>query len=42
MEDLSKLKVIGDKTVKILKKKKLITYLIYCGGYLNLLQTGQF
>ena len=37
LEDLSKLKGVGKKTVEILKKKKLIIYLIYYGGYQNLI-----
>ena len=35
LEDLTKLKGVGKKTSEILKKKKLITYLIYFGGCLN-------
>jgi hypothetical protein len=35
LEDLTKLKGVGKKTTEILKKKKLITYLIYFGDYLN-------
>ena len=35
LKDLTKLKGVGKKTAEILKKKKLITYLIYFGDYLN-------
>ena len=35
LEDLTKLKGVGKKTTEVLKKKKLITYLIYFGDYLN-------
>ena len=35
LEDLTKLKGVGKKTTEILKKKKLIIYLIYFGDYLN-------
>ena len=35
LEDLTKLKGVGKKTAEILKKKKLITYLIYFGDFLN-------
>ena len=35
LEDLTKLKGVGKKTSEILKKKKLITYLIYFGDCLN-------
>ena len=36
LQDLSKLKGIGKKTAEILKKRKLIIYLIYYGDYQNL------
>ena len=35
LKDLTKLKGVGKKTTDILKKKKLTTYLIYFGDYLN-------
>ena len=35
LSDLTTLKGVGIKTTKLLKKKKLITFLIYCGNYLN-------
>ena len=35
LKDLTKLKGVGKKTTEILKKKKLIIYLIYFGGCLN-------
>ena len=35
LEDLTKLKGVGKKTTEVLKKKKLITYLIYFGDYPN-------
>ena len=38
--NLSELKGVGKKTVEILKKKKLIIYLIYFGDYRSLIQTG--
>ena len=31
LADLTKLNGVGKKTMEILKKKKLIIYLIYCG-----------
>ena len=39
LEDLSKLKGVGKKTVEILKKKKLIIYLIYYGDCPNHIPT---
>ena len=39
LADLTKLNGVGKKTMEILKKKKLITFLIYYGDYLNLIQT---
>ena len=36
-QDLSKLKGVGKKTAEILKKKKLIIYLIYYGDCQNLI-----
>ena len=41
LQDLSKLKGVGKKTTEILKKRKLIIYLIYYGDYLNHIQIGQ-
>ena len=35
LNDLNKLNGVGIKTMEILKKKKLIIYLIYYGDYLN-------
>ena len=35
LEDLTKLKGVGKKTTEVLKKKKLITYLIYFGDCLS-------
>ena len=35
LSDLSSLKGVGIKTTNLLKKKKLIVFLIYCGNYLN-------
>ncbi len=35
LSDLTKLSGVGKKTMAILKKKKLIIFLIYCGDYLN-------
>ena len=35
LKDLTKLKGVGKKTTEILKKKKLIIYLIYYGDYQN-------
>jgi len=35
LNDLTKLNGVGVKTMEILKKKKLIIYLIYYGDYLN-------
>ena len=40
LADLTKLSGVGKKTMQILKKKKLIIFLIYCGGCLNRIQTG--
>ena len=37
LQDLSKLKGVGKKTSEILKKRKLIIYLIYYGDYQNLI-----
>ena len=42
MNDLTKLKGVGNKTLKIFKKKKLITYLIYFGGCHDHSPTGQY
>ena len=39
LEDLTKLKGVGKKTSEILKKKKLIIYLICFGDYHNHTQT---
>ena len=38
LSDLTKIKGIGKKTMEVLKKKKLITYLIFCGDYQNHIQ----
>ena len=38
LSDLTTLKGVGIKTTNLLKKKKLIIFLIYCGNYLNLTQ----
>ena len=38
LSDLTELKGVGKKTMIILKKKKLTTYLIYYGAYQNLIQ----
>ena len=35
LADLTKLNGVGKKTMEILKKKKLIIFLTYCGDYLN-------
>ena len=35
LADLTKLNGVGKKTMEILKKKKLITFLIYYGDCLN-------
>ena len=40
LQDLSKLKGVGKKTTEILKKRKLIIYLIYYGDYQNLILIG--
>ena len=40
LSDLTKLSGVGKKTMEILKKKKLIIYLIYCGDYQSRTQTG--
>ena len=37
LQDLSKLKGVGKKTAEILKKRKLIIYLIYYGDCQNLI-----
>ena len=39
LEDISILKGIGKKTNNILKKKRLIIYLIYCGDCHNHIRT---
>ena len=39
LSDLTKLKGVGVKTTNLLKKKKLIIFLIYYGNYPNHLQT---
>ena len=41
LKDLTNLKGVGIKTMEILKKRKLIIYLIYYGDYLNLTRTDQ-
>ena len=41
LEDLSKLKGVGKKTMLTLKKKKLIIYSIYYGDYQNHILTDQ-
>jgi hypothetical protein len=38
LSDLTKLKGVGIKTTNLLKKKKLIIFLIYYGNYQNLIQ----
>ena len=38
LSDLTKLNGVGKKTMDILKKKKLIQFLIYYGDYRNLIQ----
>ena len=38
LSDLTKLNGVGEKTMEILKKKKLIIFLICYGDYLNLIQ----
>ena len=38
LSDLNNLKGVGYKTTNLLKKKKLIIFLIYYGNYLNLIQ----
>ena len=38
LSDLTKLNGVGKKTMEILKKKKLIIYLIYYGGYQSHIQ----
>jgi ATP-dependent DNA helicase RecG len=35
LSDLTKLKGVGDKTTSLLKKRKLIIFLIYYGNYPN-------
>ena len=35
LSDLTALKGVGIKTRNLLKKKKLIIYLIYCGSFQN-------
>ena len=35
LSDLTKLSGVGKKTMEILKKKKLIIFLTYCGDYLS-------
>ena len=37
LSDLSSLKGVGIKTACLLKKKRLITFLICCGDYPNLI-----
>ena len=37
LSDLKKLKGVGVKTVNLLKKKKLITFLIFYGDYQSLM-----
>ncbi len=41
LSDLSKLKGVGKKTSEILKKKKLIIYLIYSSSFPRLIRIGQ-
>ena len=41
LKDLTELNGVGKKTMEILKKKKLIIYLIYYGDCLNHIQIGQ-
>jgi len=38
LSNLTQLKGVGPKTANLLKKKKLITFLIYYGDYLNHIQ----
>ena len=38
LSDLTNLKGVGKKTMEILKKKKLTTFLIYYGDYQNRIQ----
>ena len=40
LADLTKLNGVGKKTMEILKKKKLIIFLIYYGDCQNHIQTG--
>ena len=42
LSDLSSLKGVGVKTTNLLKKRKLIIFLIYYGNYLNHIQTEVF
>ena len=39
LSDLKELKGVGSKTYNILKKKKLIIFLIFYGDFLNLIST---
>ncbi len=39
LSDLSKLKGVGNKTTNLLKKKRLILFLIFCGNYQSHIQT---
>ena len=41
LSDLTTIKGVGIKTTNLLKKKKLIIYLIYYGGYQSHLLTDQ-
>ena len=38
LSDLTALRCVGIKTRNLLRKKKLIIYLIYCGGFPNLIR----
>ena len=42
LSDLTSLKGVGSKTTDLLKKKRLIAFLIYYGSYQNPLQTKVF
>ena len=42
LSDLTAVKGVGIKTTNLLKKKKLIIFLIYYGNYQNLLQIAAY